>query len=265
MLLGTCQETINSKETERLNFRLWLQRQFTERCKRNPRYSLRAFAKALHLDASSLSQILSGKRPISKKGIQTICKRLSATPADLKAFGLLESSPSTHPDYYQVSLDEFTAISDWYHYAILELTFISGFRPDPIWIARQLSITKEEAKAAIERLKRLGLLLEENKSLVKSARFHTNQSAVNTSSAHRELQRQLIHKALIAVDECQPEEKDITSITMAIDETKLDQARKLIQRFRRDLCALLEDGNQTRVYNFTLQLYPVSKSNQESI
>ncbi|MCK6597232.1 MAG: hypothetical protein L6Q37_02615, partial [Bdellovibrionaceae bacterium] len=41
--------TIQSNE-ERLNFRLWLQRQFTERCKRNPRYSLRAFSKYLCID-----------------------------------------------------------------------------------------------------------------------------------------------------------------------------------------------------------------------
>ena len=38
---------LNADEIERLNFRLWLQKQFTDRCKRNPRYSLRAFAKSL--------------------------------------------------------------------------------------------------------------------------------------------------------------------------------------------------------------------------
>lgn len=252
-----------TKESERTNFRLWLERQFTDRCKRNQRYSLRAFAKFLELDASSLSQILRGKRPISKKGIQTICQRLSATSADLNAFGLLGSSQNKNDDYYQIALDEFAVISDWYHYAILELTYVDDFRADPLWIARQLSITKKEVKAAIERLKRLGLLLEKNNTLVKSTHLHTNQSAVSTSTAHRELQRQLVQKALIAVDDCPAEEKDITSITMAIDESKLNKARDIIRRFRRDLCALLEDGNQSRVYNLNIQLYPISKSNKE--
>ncbi len=45
-------------ENER--FRLWLREQFVDRCKRNPSYSLRAFAKFLQKDPSSLSKILPG-------------------------------------------------------------------------------------------------------------------------------------------------------------------------------------------------------------
>ncbi len=254
---------LNTKPTsltdqERIHFRLWLQRQFTERCKRNARYSLRAFAKSLEIDASSLSQILSGKRPLSKDSIQSLCAKLAASPKDLKAFGLGKQGVSTQDVYHQVNLDTFAVISEWYHYAILELTFVSGFKTDPKWIAQKLSITVEEAKAATQRLKRLGLLLEENASLVKSSKLLTNQS-VNTSGAHRELQKQIIGKALTAVEECRSEEKDITSMTMAIDESNLPKARELIQKFRRDLCALLEDGEQTRVYNLGIQLYPISK------
>lgn len=254
--------TNNLTDDERLSFRLWLQRQFTERCKRNPRYSLRAFAKNLDMEASSLSQILSGKRPVSKKSMQALCEKLSANPNDLKNFGLLTIEASD-ADFMQVSLDTFSVISEWYHYAILELTFVSGFKADPKWIARKLSITVEEAKAATERLKRLGLLLEENGSLIKSSKFITNLSAVNTSSAHRELQRQVVEKALTAIDECQPEEKDITSMTMAIDVKKMNKAKDLIRKFRRDLSALLEDGEQSQVYNLAIQLYPISKKDDQ--
>lgn len=244
-------------EDGKMNFRFWLQRQFTERCKRNARYSLRAFAKTLSMDASSLSQILSGKRSLSPKAVQTICEKLGASPNDLKSFGLFQVVGNQ--DFSQIDIDSFAVISEWYHFAILELTFVSGFKGDAKWIAKKLSITVEEAKAATDRLKRLGLLLEENGSLVKASKFLTNQSAVNTSAAHRELQRQVIEKALLAVEECQADEKDITSMTMAIDVANLDRARDLIRKFRRDLCALLEDGDQSRVYNLGIQLYPVSK------
>lgn len=244
--------------SEKYHFRLWLQRQFTDRCKRNTRYSLRAFAKSLNMDASSISQILAGKRPLSKKTMQVICDKLSANPQDLRAFGLLKSDGSDAA-YFQLNIDTFSVMAEWYHYAILELTFVSGFRADPKWIAKKLSITVEEAKAATDRLKRLGLLLEENGSLIKASKFLTNQADVNTSAAHRELQKQVIDKALLAVDECQPQEKDITSMTMAIDVNNIDKARDLIRKFRRELCALLEDGEQTQVYNLGIQLYPISK------
>lgn len=249
-------------DEEKTSFRLWLQRQFTERCKKNSRYSLRAFAKFLSIDHSSLSQILSGKRPISKRSVKAICEKLVANPRDLKAFGLIKKTQAVDADYMQMSLDTFAVISDWYHIAILELTFVKGFKTEPKWISKKLSITTEEAKSAVERLKRLGLLLEKNGSYIKSSKLLTNRSDVSTSAAHKELQRQIIEKALLAVDECAAEEKDITSMTMAIDVSNLDKARELTKKYRRDMCALLEDGEQTQVYNLGIQLYPISKKEE---
>ena len=250
-------------DEEKTSFRLWLQRQFTERCKRNSRYSLRAFAKFLSIDHSSLSQILSGKRPVSKKSVQAICEKLSASPQDLQSFGLIKTNQAVDADYMQMSLDTFAVISDWYHIAILELTFVSRFIADAKWISKKLSITTEEAKSAVERLKRLGLLLEENGSYAKSSKLLTNRTDVCTSAAHKELQRQIIEKALLAVDQCAAEDKDITSMTMAIDVQNLDKARELTRKYRREMCALLEDGEQTQVYNLGIQLYPISKKEEK--
>ncbi len=261
-------ETVTSKnikaitDDERSIFRLWLQTKFTNRCKTNASYSLRAFAKSLDIDASSLSQILSGKRKLSKQGIQLLCDKLSASPKELQMFGLCNVEPELREEYLQVSVDTFSVISEWYHYAILELTYVSGFKSEPKWIAKKLSITVEEAKSAIDRLKRLGMLLEENGSLIKSSRRLTNNGSINTSGAHKELQKQVIAKALRAVDEVSHDQKDITSMTMAIDTKNLDKARLLIQKFRRDLCELLEDGNQEQVFNLGIQLYPISKKQE---
>lgn len=263
MQTATAPLNLSLTDEEKTSFRLWLQRQFTERCKKNTRYSLRAFAKFLSIDHSSLSQILSGKRPISKKSVRTICEKLSANPQDLKSFGLIKINKAVDSDYMQISLDTFAVISDWYHIAILELTFVSGFNADAKWISKKLSITTEESKSALERLKRLGLLLEENGSFVKSSKLLTNRSDVNTSAAHKELQRQIIEKALLAVDECAAEDKDITSMTMAIDVSNLDKARELTRQYRRNICALLEDGEQTQVYNLGIQLYPISKKQEK--
>ncbi len=57
-------------------------------------------------------------------------------------------------------------------------------------------------------------------------------------------------------------EKDITSMTMAVDPKHLGKARSLISKFRRDLCDLLEDGDQEVVYNLGIQLYPISKKQE---
>jgi len=251
-------------DQQRLKFRLWLQKQFTDRCQKNSRYSLRAFAGFIGLDASTVSQILSGKRAPSKKVLIDICEKLSATPKDLRLLGVAEIAPGEE-EFYQVSVDTFSVMSDWYHFAILELTYVAGFKPEVKWIAEQLGISQLETKAALERLIRLNLLTAKNKTYVKTYETITNHVGVNTSVARKNLQRQVISKAMKAVDEVPQEEKDISSMTMAINPQNLDKAREMIKGFRRELCTLLEEGEQSRVYNLGVQLYPISKKQEEDV
>jgi len=166
----------------------------------------------------------------------------------------------TETNYQILTEDTFTFISNWYYIAILELTYVESFENNPSLIANMLSLTTTEVKVAIERLIRLGLLTEENGSLSKTNKFLTNFSPGQTSAAHKELQRQVLTMALNALDNVPQEEKDITSMTMAINIKKLPEARKKITKFRRELCEFLEDGRQTQVYQLGLQLYPISKN-----
>lgn len=256
--MNTTNTTISNDES----FRFWLQSELMQRCKRNPHYSLRSFANLLGMDASTVSQLISGKRRASTKVITQICDKLSALPELREKFlkGTQKKNSEVEAASYEiVAEDVFAFISNWYHYAILELTFADGFENNPGWIARMLGLTTTEAKMAIERLIRMGLLSNEDGLLKKTNKFITNFAPGQTSAAHKELQKSVIQMALEAVENIPQEEKDITSMTMAIDVDKLPEARKLITKFRRELCAFLEDGHQTRVYQMGLQLYPVSK------
>ncbi|QDK45907.1 hypothetical protein DOM22_12480 [Bdellovibrio sp. ZAP7] len=257
----------NSKPFARVDFRIWLQQQFMARIKRNPRYSLRAFAKLLDMDPSSVSQIFSGKRNASTKVITKACNVLGAGIKQQESFIYKSKEKfknSTHKsdsetDYELMAEDVFSIISDWYHFALLELINIDGFDSRPSWCARSLGISTFEAQSAIERMVRVGLLRYEEDTLVRTGKALTNFSPGMTSPAHKNLQRQIIEMALKAVDEIKSEDKDITAMTMAIDIKKLPEARKKIAKFRRELCDFLEDGEQTRVYQMAFQLYPVSK------
>jgi hypothetical protein len=247
---------------ELLSFRLWLQKQLTDRCQKNSKYSLRAFAKYLQINPASLSQILSGKRVLSKAMMLNICERLSVRSKELRNFGLIEMDTGDS-QYLQLSYDTFSVISDWYHYAILELTYVPDFKEDPRWLSRKLGISVVEAKEGVQRLLRMGLLIKNGDVYSKAAKQTTNLSTVNTSLAHRQFQKSVLEKALEAIAQCPPEEKDITSITMAIDVNLLGQAKEKIKKFRRELCCFLEDGEQSRVYHLAIQLYPISKGSIE--
>lgn len=250
----------------KINFRLWLQMELAERCKRNPRYSLRSFAALIEVEPSAVSQIISGKRNASTKVITRICNKLSVSPAQMNVF--LKECKSKHVeaasdqaevDFMLMAEDAFACTSNWYHAAILELTFTIDFEYDVQWISKTLSITVTETKIAIERLLRLGFLEIRDDRLVKIHKALTNFTPGFTSSANKEFQRQILKKALDAIDNVTAEKKDITSMTMAIDVDKLPEAKKIITKFRRDMCSFLEAGEQTEVYNLAIQLYPISR------
>ena len=63
-----------------------LRAELTHRCARNPSYSLRAFARTLDVDHATLSQILRGRRALTRETIVQLGQRLGLDPARLEAF-----------------------------------------------------------------------------------------------------------------------------------------------------------------------------------
>jgi len=53
-----------------------LQTEFARRRRTNPRYSLRAFARSIGLDHSTVSQLMRGKRPVTGKSVRSIAGSL---------------------------------------------------------------------------------------------------------------------------------------------------------------------------------------------
>jgi uncharacterized protein (TIGR02147 family) len=161
-------------------------------------------------------------------------------------------------NFKPLTLEMFRMISDWYHLAILELIKCKGFKSDSRWIATQLGITPFEAKEAIARLKALELIESVDGKLQLT---EMNVSALSNipASALREHARQVLGKAILSLDEQEQSERDITSMTMAIDPKLLPEAKKMILQFRRKLCKFLESGNQSEVYIFTPALFRLTK------
>ncbi len=248
----------SSDDPLQVEFSLWLQSEFTRRCRVNSRYSLRSFAAHLGLHSSTLSQILANKRRVSRKLIMRVYAHVGLYGPSQNVLPQQEAASFT-----QMQADKFALISDWYHFAILDLVLLKGFKNSAPWISKKLSISQAEASLALRRLLRMGFLVEVNGVLKKAQPFFTNYEEGVSSQAHQEYQRQVITKALQAIEFCPAERKDITGITIAANSAKLAEAKLKIRKFRRELCAFLEDGNANSVYHFTLQLYPVTSFDDE--
>lgn len=258
---------------ESVDFRDFLQSELVRRCKVNPRYSLRAFARYLKLESSYLSKLLQGKRAVTEKLIERVRAPLALGPDQVERFHQnarrskqdrrKQRSRTTVAEFKTLTVDSFYVVSEWYHYAILELTSVQGFKADARWIGRILDLPVPVVNAALERLIRLGMLKEEN-GVLTCKENHTTVGNDFTHAAFRNLQRSVLQMALKALDEVPFEQRDHSSITMAINSKHVPEARRRIKQFRRELMSFLQQpGERDMVYQMGIALYPVSKSDSK--
>ncbi|MGZ3768183.1 MAG: TIGR02147 family protein [Bdellovibrio sp.] len=235
---------------------------FEEARSRNPSYSLRAYAKTLGVSAASLSQILSGKRPLTLITAKKICDRLTLNPADEQRvmLSLLSENgiggKSKEPSTAIIEVDRFKVISDWYHFAILSLTEIPKSKPDSKWIAQRLGISVSTAQEAVERLIRIGLIEIKGKCWRQNS-LPLSVSSNVPSSAIRKYHNQILKKAAESLDKDPIENREFGAMTFAINPQKLPQAKAMIREFRKSLSQVLEDGPKARVYTLSVQLFPI--------
>lgn len=157
----------------------------------------------------------------------------------------------------------FTIISDWQHYAIMMLLETEGAQSKPRWIAKQLGITPIEASLSFKRMVNLGLLKRKKNSWTIDSSYLTTADKNKTTPALRKHQRQMLEKALFSLDNDSIEDRSITSLTMAVDPSRIAPARKMIEDFSRELCDFLEGGHRTQVYQLGINLFPLQKKRDQ--
>ncbi|MDH4466424.1 MAG: TIGR02147 family protein [Bacteriovoracaceae bacterium] len=252
--------------TNKNSFQFRLQEELLMRNKSNSSYSLRAFAKLLQVSPSALSAMLRGKRSITKKSAEKMGLKLGMGLDVIKSLQIDDKGSKTLR-YDQLSLDTFALISDWYHYAILELIRVRPFKSDAAWIAKKIGITKTEVNIAIERLVRIDLLEidDEGQWHDISGGLTTNISEGLTSAASRNLQKQILEMAIQSIDTDDLSKRDNTSLTIAIHSDDLVEVKQRIKNFRRSLLEFLErPGTQSpnEVYHVSFALNPITKNDR---
>lgn len=163
-----------SNNAPSLNYREILLKEYEKRKTKNPRYSLRAYAKYLGMTASRLSEIFSHKRGMSPDLAHRIIDKLDFAEFEKSLFlDLVESEEARSPidrqlavervkskikKYSEIDLDTYQVIAEWYHYAVLDYLKLENCSQDPAVIARHLNVSPEKIVNALERLVKLNFL-----------------------------------------------------------------------------------------------------------
>lgn len=262
------------------SYRSYLFEEYRRRSSVNASYSLRAYARDLDLSPSRLSEIFSRKNGLSCQNAARIAGVLKLEGPDREVFET--SVQASHarsakqraearsrllkilqrPKEFQIRHDEFRLISDWCHLAILELLSLKGFVLSPRAVSEKLGISVPEAKAAIDRLLRLGWIQMVRDRPVVAEAFRTINSPSAASKALRSFHAQMIRKAERSIEFQRTEDRDLHGLLLAVEKKNLPKAKKLLYEFCKEFNHQVgsKPGDGEAVYALTLQFFEMTES-----
>lgn len=248
---------------------------FDKRCKNLPSYSLRSYAQFLGVSPATLSLYFAKKIELSPKIFNIISSKLNLLPEELNHFREIVVNNKQkkllvnydNEGHSALEMDEFSFISDWYHYAILEIFSLKNHKNDPTWIAEKLGIADvEKVELAIERLIKLNLLqLNANGKLENVDRFTSILDYNYSSTAMRERQKQILSLSKEKIDAVPITDRDHSGLTMAIDSKLMPEIKEKIKKFRRSLGNYIGKNSTTRdaVYEIQISFFPLTETVNE--
>jgi len=258
-----------------------LQQEFEKRKQINSAYSLRAFARDLGFSAPRLSQVLNKKQGLSVSAAEDVAEKLKLGQEEKDWFcdsvGALharnfkkreefskkiEAYKENAKSFTELQLEYFKVISDWYHFAILELTYLEDFQSDKNWIAETLGITLTEVIEAIERMKSLNLIREVDGKLEDVFQYLATGNDIPSLSL-KKFNIQLMKLAMEALYDRDIHEREFSSNVISISKEQLPEYKQKLRDFRNQFD--FEAGNNPKkdaVYCLSMQFFELTRKDQ---
>lgn len=246
-----------------------------------PGFSVSAWAKELNLPfPGHLSNVINGRRRMSDELAEKIADNLKLEVDQRRFFTLLNRygnarghgekallrevieaiNPGTRFDC--IELDRFKVCSDWYYVPIIELTKVSGFRPDGAYIARKLGmrISPIQADLALERLKSLGLLKADRRGRLRAS--HEGKVFIGNHEANeaiRTYHRQTMTESMHAIGNLPVQDRQLSATTIAVKKKDFEALQALVAEFHQRIHAYSCEEEADDVVRLHTQLVRVNR------
>jgi len=253
-----------------------LQNELTQRQTKNPSYSLRAFAQTLGLSPGYLSLLLNKQRQLSQDKAVKIARKLPWNQSRQKYFLTLVEYENTKTEKDKAHLlselqkwarisrqaplleaDQFALIAEWQHSAILAILTLPGFVGSLESISQRLNVPPQETKASLQRLQRLNLVREEDG--VWQATNEELHIQSTPSAAIRAYHKEVLRKAMAAIETQPSEKRDFSNFIVTVDEKKIPEAKKKLFAFQQEMAQFLEGKMPSQLYQLSIQLFRVDQ------
>lgn len=240
-----------------------LSKEFEGRKSKNKNYSLRAFARLLEMDPSSLSKILKGLRIPSLKAATKISHKLNLPEEEFHQIQDWLAKYKTDSELCLLDVEKINHDIECHHLIMLEAFKLPIFANSVENLRYAMKIDGGLFYRALRELEEMKLIAYEP-VLDKVVVLQTQNIVVlsKPSSEKRQLlEKKIFQLAAQSLEEGAEEDRDHATLTLAIPASKLAFFREvLIQAWKKiSLEAERDIKKADSVYNFTFAVYPVMK------
>jgi uncharacterized protein (TIGR02147 family) len=240
-----------------------LEREYEERRRKNPSFSLRAFAQQLGVNVSTLSRLMRGKRGASPELIREIAERMSFDTSMVEQLLLAEAGTRSDPRAYEAelktqSLEESRDMDGWEFLtiqALLETDLVISTHKE---VADQLGIPVLRAKRCLD------TLVKHQMVAFHEGRWKSTYKRVIAYRKGNPYVKRILEsfadmsRGRLAEDDGS-EDQSFSGMVMAVDPLKIPEAVRRIREFRNNLAKFLGTGRKSEVYRINIDLFPVGK------
>ncbi|MCB9495518.1 MAG: TIGR02147 family protein [Fibrobacteria bacterium] len=260
-------------------YRSFLRDFYENRKEANPIWSYRFMAQRLDVDAGQLVKILQGKLHLPQRALQATLKlcglegREAAFFEEMIRFSRARSAEESSRCYERmqalrgvsagvVQSDQAEYYGAWHHTVIRALLGMAPFRGNWETLGSLCipPLRPEEAKASVELLERLGIVVRDARDCLRLADTHITPGEGVPVETVRKFQKETLDLAKRALEEIAREEREISTITMALAESDLPLVQGWVKDLRRQIQTLSDSTPEPdRVYHLNVQLFPVAR------
>lgn len=269
---------------EYLDYRDLLKDAFEDRKASSPLYSYRMMAEALGQDTSNIFRILQKDAHLPARCQSRAIEYLNLTGRSAEYFVLLiaysrEKDPQARHDILEKAMslrdvanrqlgeNELAYFRDWWVVAVRSLLEVVEGRVQPATMASRLcpAIQESDVVKALDMLQELGLVKKASSGRLVLTEAHLNAGGDEKTQAVRHFQRQILALASESLERFPKEQRDVSTLTLAVDRTAFMEIRGMLREFRQQIQKRVEEAPRPdRVMQLSMAFFPLAPAQEDA-
>ncbi|MBO7383751.1 MAG: TIGR02147 family protein [Fibrobacter sp.] len=266
------------------DYRDYIRDFYLERKKKNPRYSYSVLGTAIGLNASHVFCLVEKTRDLPIRCVPAVKKLMGLENRAAAYFDLLLAASRTKSETTRAEIMEKAALlkdikkrflqnkeleylSQWWTAVIRAVIEVNQGRIDIKKIANSLEppISEDQARDSIQLLKDLGFIKPINDKRVSLTESHITIGGEERANAIRSFQAEVMKVGARSLREVAPENRDISTLTMPVDQQCFEDIKAMLQEFRQEVQIRVDKcKHPSRVMQMNLAFFPVALSKKEA-